>query len=153
MGLGHAPLEKKHHSSSTSSHLSSANLLTNHLPVAPRFSNFPAVHLPQRSSVSFVIPAHSKMHQVLISPFLQLTYLQRSIVCSEIQQGKRKALPITPLIVSEGVSGGQLEEGYFNHLVPSLQSPVPPVQALIVIPVMVCPEGKSTGVHKSNTQL
>lgn len=81
--------------------------------------------------MSFVIPAHSKMHQVLIFPFLQLTYLQRLIVCSEIQQGKRKALPITPFIVSEGMSGGQLEEGYFNHPVPPLQCPVPPVQALV----------------------
>lgn len=81
--------------------------------------------------MSFVIPAQSKMHQVLIFPFLQLTYLQRLIVCSDIHQGERKALPITPVIVSEGVSGGQLEEGYLNHLVPPLQCPVPPVQALV----------------------
>lgn len=82
------------------SHLSFANLLTNHLPLVPdlltRFSTVPtnyspAEHTPQRSKMSFMISAHSKaleVHQSLIFPFLWLTYLQKLVVYCEIQQGE-----------------------------------------------------------------
>ena len=85
---------------STPSHLSFANRLINHLPLVPdlltHFSTVPlnyspAEHTPQRSKMSFMIPAHCKAletHQSLIFPFLWLTYLQKLIVYSEIQQGK-----------------------------------------------------------------
>lgn len=113
-----------------SSHLSLANLLTDHLPLVPdlltHFSTVslkysPAEHTPQRSNMSFMIPAHFKaleMHQSHLS-LLTVDLFARIDFLSTLRYNRANAFPMDSFVhsfrtgISRSVRGGML-----SYLVP-----------------------------------